>query len=189
MRAGFLKFFAVLVCAGGVGCGAIVWAGLRDDIQPADVALVLGNKVEPDGTPSARLQARLDTAVALYRKGYFKKVIVSGGTGREGFPEGTAMRDYLVRQGLPESAILVDNEGVDTRSSARNTATILKAASGRSVLVISQYFHIPRAKLALEQEGVAPVYHAHPSYFESRDVYSILREAPAYGKYLLHGSG
>ena len=72
---------------------------LSDELEKADVALVLGNKVEPDGTPSARLAARLDRTAELYHEGYFPLVIVSGGTGKEGYPEGTAMRDYLVNKG------------------------------------------------------------------------------------------
>jgi hypothetical protein len=49
----------------------IVVAGLRDDIQAADVAIVPGNTVEKDGHPSARLRARLDQTVTLYRQRLF----------------------------------------------------------------------------------------------------------------------
>ena len=66
----------------------IVADGLTDDIQAADVAIVPGNTVEKDGRPSARLSARLDQTVALYRQGLFRDVIVSGGVGSEGFDDG-----------------------------------------------------------------------------------------------------
>lgn len=103
---------------------ALVWSGLSDHVGTADVALVLGNTVNSDGTPSPRLKARLDTCVTQFQGGNFKLIIVSGGTGKEGFPEGTAMKSYLVRNGLPEDAILVDNQGVDTYASARNAKEI-----------------------------------------------------------------
>ena len=51
---------------------------MRDDIHEADVAVVLGNTVNPDGTPSRRLAARLDLAVDLYQRGLFRNVLVSG---------------------------------------------------------------------------------------------------------------
>src|SRR5215213_1653173 len=70
----------------------IVADGLNDDIQAADVAIVPGNTVEKDGRPSARLGARLDQTVALYRQGLFPDVIVSGGVGSEGFDEAEVMK-------------------------------------------------------------------------------------------------
>src|SRR5665213_1049418 len=98
---------------------------MTDHLGKADIALVLGNKVNSDGSLSPRLKARLDTAVSLFQKGYFQKIIVSGGTGKEGFPEGTAMKHYLVTEGIPDSAILTDDHGVDTQASADNTVSIL----------------------------------------------------------------
>lgn len=175
--------FAVLLFLGAAG--VLVWSGMSDRLGHADVALVLGSKVNPDGSPSPRLKARLDTAVDLYRQGYFPRVIVSGGTGIEGVPEGTAMKRYLVAAGIPEAAVVVDDLGVDTRASARNTASLMQAGQWKSVFVITQYFHIPRCRLALSQSGVAPVFHAHARYFEARDFYSIARELPAYVKYLV----
>ena len=63
-----------------LAAGALVWSGLHDDVQHADVALVLGNTVQTDGTPSPRLQARLDKTLELYRAGYFPAIIASGGS-------------------------------------------------------------------------------------------------------------
>ena len=162
----------------------LVWNGKNDQIGNADVALVLGNKVNPDGTPSPRLKARLDTAVRYFNDGRFPKIIVSGGTGVEGVPEGTAMKNYLVLQGIAPEAILVDDHGVDTKASAENTVAILNADHQmESVFVISQSFHIPRCKLALRKMGVGPLFNAHPDFFELRNIYSTAREVPAYLKY------
>jgi uncharacterized SAM-binding protein YcdF (DUF218 family) len=120
--------------------------------------------------------------------GYFPKIIVSGGIGKEGVPEGTAMRCYLVSAGVPESAIWVDDLGIDTQASAVNTVAILQREHLKSVFVITQYFHIPRSKLALSKLGVSPIYNAHPRYVEVRGLYSIVRELPAYVKYLMRSS-
>lgn len=176
---------ALLLLALAVAAGALVWSGLCDRVGKADVALVLGNTVNPDGTPSARLKARLDTALDCYRKGMFPLILVSGGTGKEGLPEGTAMKNYLVKNGVPAPAIVVDDQGVDTRASAKNTAALLSQRNLKSVFVITQYFHVPRSRLALRKQGVSDIYSAHPSFFEVRDIYSIFRELPAYVKYLV----
>jgi uncharacterized SAM-binding protein YcdF (DUF218 family) len=57
----------------------------------------------------------------------------------------------------------------------------------RSALVVSQYFHVPRMRLAMKRSGVATVFSAHARYFELRDVYSTAREVVGYGAYFLRG--
>ncbi|HHZ19063.1 MAG TPA: YdcF family protein [Firmicutes bacterium] len=103
----------------------IIIDGLDDDIGKADVGVVLGNKVEVTGQPSKRLQSRLDKAVELYRQGYFKYIIVSGGFGKEGYDEAEVMRDYLIKKQVPPDAVIVDNKGNDTYLTARNSKAIM----------------------------------------------------------------
>src|SRR5580704_13458675 len=101
-RRKYLLFsLAVILATLVIGTVVLVVSGLCDDLGKADVGLVLGSKVESDGTPSARLRARLDRTLELYRAGYFPAVIVSGGIGKEGYDEAAVMRDYLVARGVP----------------------------------------------------------------------------------------
>jgi uncharacterized SAM-binding protein YcdF (DUF218 family) len=164
---------------------AISLAGLWDDVRRADVCVVLGNTVGRDGRPSDRLRARLDKAVELYRAGMFPEVIVSGGVGEEGFDEATVMKQYLVENGIPERRVHTDGRGLDTFETARNARAEMAARGWRSALVVSQYFHVPRCRLALRGAGVGNVSPAHASYFESRDLYSTGREVFAYAYYLM----
>jgi uncharacterized SAM-binding protein YcdF (DUF218 family) len=163
----------------------IVADGLTDEIAAADVAIVPGNTVEKDGRPAARLQARLDQTVALYRQGLFPDVIVSGGVGVEGFDEAEVMKRYLVEHGVPEGRVHVDGGGNTTQLTARNASRMMRENGWRSAMVISQYFHVPRMRLAMRRSGVVPVFSAHARYFEPRDGYSIAREVIGYGSYLL----
>jgi hypothetical protein len=55
----------------------------------------------------------------------------------------------------------------------------------RSVFIFSQYFHIPRCRLAFHQFGVPIVYYAHANYFEWNDIYSLAREVFAIVYYAL----
>jgi len=162
----------------------IVIDGLSDDIHAADVAIVLGSKVEVSGVPSTRLRARLDRAVELYKQGLFQHVIVSGGTGSEGFDEAAVMKAYLIEKGVPGDQVYVDSQGASTYLTAKNSSRMMKENNWRSALVVSQYFHISRTKLALRRFGVSPVFSAHADYFELRDIYSIAREVFGYGGYL-----
>jgi vancomycin permeability regulator SanA len=174
-----------IVLAFTLAATLIVADGLTDDIHAADVAIVPGNTVEKDGRPSARLQARLDQTVALYRQGLFPDVIVSGGVGSEGFDEAEVMKRYLVENGVPESRIHVDSGGATTYLTARNATRIMREHGWQSAMVVSQYFHISRMRLALKRSGITTVFSAHARYFELRDVYSIAREVIGYGAYLL----
>lgn len=162
----------------------IVGDGLSDEAEDADVAVVLGNQVHPDGTPSARLAARLNRAIELFDQGQVRMVIVSGGTGREGVPEGDAMKRYMVARGIPEHVILVDNAGVDTWATAGNAKVIMQSRDLTSAVVVSQYFHIPRTRLAFRKHG-QETGSAHARFFELRDIYSTAREIPAYAQYAL----
>ena len=97
----------------------ITFDGLNDNLGTSDVAVVLGNKVELDGKPSKRLQGRLDRAVELYEKEYFNSIIVSGGTGSEGFDEAMVMKSYLVEKGIPEESIILDQDGYNSFMTAQ----------------------------------------------------------------------
>jgi vancomycin permeability regulator SanA len=164
--------------------GAIVFDGLRDDARASDAGLVLGSKVMLDGQPSERLRARLDKAADLYDAGLFKHIIVSGGVGREGYSEAKVMADYLAgARAIPRTAILLDEQGNTTQATAINSAAIMKQQGFRSVVVVTQFFHLTRSRYALHRAGVPTVYTAHASYFEMRDIYSTIRELfalPAY---------
>jgi len=150
--------------------------GCIDHIEPADAIVVLGNTVAPDGSPSPRLKARLDAALDAYRLGTAPLIIVSGGVGAEGHDEAAVMAAYLVQQGVPASAVLRDGAGNDTAATACNVSHVLQARGLKSVIVATQYFHVPRARLALQRAGLNVAGSVHARYVEARDVYSLARE-------------
>ena len=158
--------------------------GLVDEREKGDVGVILGTTVNPDGSLSERLKRRLDKGVELYRDSLIGMVVVSGGLGKEGFYEGTRMAQYLRAQGIPGAKIIVDNAGVTTAATARNFRRMHPGP--QSVVVVSQYFHITRTKLAFRNEGYPHVQGVHAEYFEARDLYSIIREFFGFYKYLLN---
>ena len=185
------RLLAVAMLALGIFVVAtlvLVASGLRDDIAHADVAIVLGSKVELDGTPSPRLRARLDRTLELFQAGQFPFIIVSGGFGKEGYDEAVVMRDYLVARDVPVAQIILDSHGDTTFASAENASQIAKQRGFTSVFVVSQYFHIPRARLALARCHVTRVHSAHARFFEWRDIYSAARETIGYASYLLRSA-
>lgn len=162
---------------------ALVLAGLHDRLAPADVIVVPGNTIAPDGTPSPRLQARLDAALAQFVAGRAPRIVVSGATGKEGFDEAASMARYLRSRGVSADAIIEDNQGWTTDATARNTAALMRKHGWKTAMVATQYFHVPRFQLALERAGITVSGHVHAPYFEWRDLYSIPRETAGYAVY------
>jgi vancomycin permeability regulator SanA len=165
-------FFLLLL----VGSLAITLDGQYDNLHVADLAVVLGSKVRADGQPSEMLKARLNHTAELYREGYFKFVLVSGGRGKEGYDEPVVMRHYLEGKAVPHESIFEDDQGYTTWRTAQNTAAFLKTHHLKSVLIISQYFHLPRCRLAFAKFGIERVYWSHAPFWSLRDFYSVPRE-------------
>ncbi|HEY8400834.1 MAG TPA: YdcF family protein [Cytophagaceae bacterium] len=161
----------------------IITDGLKDERYKADVAIILGNTVNADGSLSGRLKSRLDKGIELYNDSLVSLIVVSGGLGKEGHYEGTKMMEYLVKNKIPKEKIIVDDLGNTTRATARNVKAMNLQLE--RILVISQYYHITRTKLAFRKEGFQKVYGVHANYFEWRDFYSIFREFFGYYKYWL----
>src|SRR4030042_5501178 len=141
-------------------------SGLYDNYEKADVIVVLGNEVEANGEPSARLKARLNKAIQLYSDGYSQRIIVSGGVDPRGIDEAQIMKGYLEENRIPESAIIVDNSGKDTYLSAQNTSRIMQENGWTKAIIVTQFYHIARSRLAFEQFKVPIVYSAHADSFE-----------------------
>ncbi len=161
----------------------IITDGLNDENTKTDIAVIYGNTVHENGTISERLKARLDRGIELYQDSSVKTLFVSGGLGKEGFYEGDKMQEYLIQKGIPAEKIVVDNNGINTKQTTLNF--IKQFGKDKSITIVSQYYHISRAKLAFRKNGIKNVSGAHCNYFEIRDFYSCIREFFGYYSYLL----
>ena len=150
--------------------------GLNNSNQKADIAVILWNKVNEDGTLSERLKARMSCGLELYKKGQVKQILVSGGLGKEGHYEGTKMKEYLLKNHVPDSVIFVDNKGNNTQLTVLNTLKLQKRIHFKSIIVVSQYYHLTRTKMLFKKVGFNNVKSSSPTYFEIKDFYSIFRE-------------
>lgn len=185
MKKNIVKLLVIMLCWLSLHTAFIMYDGLNDDIQVCDVAVVLGSKVNTNGTLSKSLNGRLERTLELYNKGYFKSVIVSGGLGKEGHDEAVVMKEFLVENGVDPEFVYVDSQGLNTMATAENTVNISADNDFDSYMVISQFFHISRIKLAFKTVGIENVHHAHSTEFTFRDIYSTIREFPGYYKYLI----
>ncbi len=119
-----------------------------ETVTPAPVALVLGA-----GPGSLYFEDRLDAAEALYRAHKASHFVVSG-EGDAADPYGSEtmlMFEGLVRRGIPKAAITRDDAGfrtLDSMARARNVYGL------KSIIIVSQSFHLPRALYLAQAWGM-----------------------------------
>jgi uncharacterized SAM-binding protein YcdF (DUF218 family) len=129
--------------------------GLTDYRRPADAVLVFGARVYASGALSHAAEDRVRAAVALAHAGLVETIVFSGGPGDGGITEAAAMADQAVALGVERRRIVLDDAGLDTRASVRNTQRLAAERGWRRVLATSHFYHLPRIKIECERVGLA----------------------------------
>jgi uncharacterized SAM-binding protein YcdF (DUF218 family) len=125
-----------------------------DEARKSDLILVLG-AAEYRGRPSPVLRARLDHALDLYQQGLAPRIMTTGGAGGDPvFTEGGVGRSYLIGRGVPSESIVVENESESTVESLAMAGEIMQRMGLRSVIVVSDGYHIFRVKKMLQNRGL-----------------------------------
>jgi uncharacterized SAM-binding protein YcdF (DUF218 family) len=131
----------------------LVW-GSRDRAQESDAIVVLG-AAQYVGRPSPVLRARLDHALNLWRRGLAPVMIFTGGTGAgDTTSEAAVSRVYALKHGVPDTAILTENEGKTTRQSLAAVSAIMHARQMRTAILVSDPFHMLRLRILSTHYGV-----------------------------------
>ena len=125
-----------------------------DETRPVEAIVVMGT-AQYNGRPSPVLRARLDRVVELWDEGIAPLVVVTGGK-QEGdaFTEAEASHDYLVERGIPDDAILLEDQGSDSWESLQGVASLLKERDLDRVLIVSDGFHLLRLKKMAHDLGL-----------------------------------
>lgn len=136
--------------------------------QPANtpynkVGLLLGTaKYLSSGTPNLYYSYRIDAAVALYKAGKIKYIVISGDNSRKDYNEPAMMKEDLVAAGVDSSSIFLDYAGFRTFDSIIRLREIFNQ---QSATIISQPFHNKRAIYIAQREGINAI------GFNARDVH------------------
>ena len=133
-----------------------IWdQGGRDEARNADAIVVLG-AAQYNGTPSPLFEARISHAVQLYDHGIAGVFIVTGGKGRPGdiTTEARAARDYAVLHGVPDSAILVEDQSRTTLEQLRTVGQMLRDRGLRSAVLVSDRTHMLRSLRIARDQGI-----------------------------------
>ena len=139
-----------------VSAVAVLFWSARDEARPAQAIVVLG-AAQYAGKPSPVLRARLDHALDLWNRHLASLLILTGGTGSgDTTSEAAVGRKYAEKHGVPDSAILVENEGRTTSESMRAVAGMLEVRGLQSALLVSDPFHMLRLRILARRFGFTP---------------------------------
>ena len=120
-----------------------------------DAIIVLGAQVKPDGVPSLQLQWRIDAAAKAWKERSALIVVCGAQGSNEPAPEAHVMREELIRQGVPEEMILMDDQSFNTRQNIANAVRLLEDREVQRVLIVTSDYHLPRAMAIAEDAGLS----------------------------------
>jgi SanA protein len=118
------------------------------------VAVVFGARVYSAGRLSPMLRDRVETAVRLYEAGKVDVLLMTGDNRSIYYNEPGAMRDYAVRRGVPEEAILLDPAGNRTYDSCYRAGEMFGL---ETAVLVTQQFHLSRALFICRALGVEAI--------------------------------
>lgn len=140
-------------------------AGRHTPAYDKDYILILGCGIREDGTLFPLLKGRADRAITFYKKQIEKTgkravFVPSGGQGPdECMPEGEAIKNYLLSQGIPESDILPETKSVNTLQNMQFSREVIEKARGdkegpANISFSTTNFHVFRSGILASNVGM-----------------------------------
>ncbi len=126
------------------------------------VAAILGAQVLAGGRASKTLEARVRHAAGLYAAGGLDLLIPTGGLGEYPPREAEIMAEILRSEGVPDEAMLLEDQAVNTWDSAMRLADIAREKGIEEVRAVTDPLHCLRTVSAFREAGLKtwaePVY-------------------------------
>lgn len=142
----------------------------------APVAIVFGAGLHWDGTPTAVLRDRIQTATELYFSGRVQVLLMSGDNRFVDYNEPGAMRAYAISLGVPEEAIVLDYAGRRTYDTCFRASQIFGVSQA---ILVTQDYHLPRALFTCNMLGLQAVGVPADQRIYSAHIMWQIRELPA----------
>ncbi len=127
----------------------------KHPVDPYHVAIVLGARIEPDGTPSPAMVRRVALGVELLHQGRVRALLMTGGATTSARPEAWAMRDLALAAGAPAQAVHVEDKALNTIQNALMSAPLVRSMGWNRLLVVTDTFHTLRASYIFRRFGLA----------------------------------
>lgn len=132
-----------------------------DHAVPSDVIIVFGCPSYEGNIPaptfSACIQARAHHAAELYLRGMSQHIIPTGGMTGPPPTEAAAMSAIMQQDGVPQSAIFLEEQARSTVDNVRYSRLIMQSHNWTTAILVSEPNHIKRAALIARDGGITGV--------------------------------
>lgn len=122
--------------------GAGFYLSPQQDSKPADAIVVVSG-----GQTTTRAQKGIE----LYEADMAPKLIFSGAAIDDGPSNAREMKRQALADGVPPSAITIDEVSQNTYENAEGTKKLLEQTGAKSIILVSSPYHLRRAKITFEK--------------------------------------
>ncbi|MDZ8087553.1 MAG: YdcF family protein [Nostoc sp. DedQUE12b] len=144
---------ALLVAIASSASSIYLYGSTTNNIK-ADAAIVLGAAVWKD-EPSPVFRERINHAINLYKNGYVKTIIFTGGVGESNEPaEAIVGKNYAIAQRVKATDILIETQSRTTHQNLKNALEVANAHQLTKFLIVSDPLHMKRAVLMARGLGM-----------------------------------
>lgn len=144
-----------------------------ETIPNYNAALLLGtSKYMNNGKVNLFFAYRCNAALELWQQGYVKRIVISGDSSHPAYDEPELMKNELVKNGFPDSLMVLDKNGFNTRSSI----LFCKSQDIDSLVVVSQQFHNERAIVLSNSLGLKAIGYNADGVYTSYGIRVWIRE-------------
>ncbi len=118
-----------------------------------EAIVVLGVRPAGPGRPGPAMRRRVAHGVALWHDTPGALLLLSGGLAGPPPAEAMMMRDLAVAAGVPERRLIIEDRSRNTFENALYTGTLLRSRRWRRIVIITDAFHLPRARMVFRRLG------------------------------------
>ena len=127
-----------------------------------DFIIILGSKINKDGTLTPLLKGRVDKAIEFGNKQYEttkKKIIYipSGGKGSdESIAEAEAIKNYLIEKRINKKQIIIEDKSTSTIENMKYSKDKIDAINAYAKISFSttNYYHVFRSGVIANEQGI-----------------------------------
>jgi uncharacterized SAM-binding protein YcdF (DUF218 family) len=133
-----------------------------DPVHAVDLIVVLGGATEPEMTPRPMAEVnaagdRIIYAAKLYQEHPEARLLLSGGNieflDHSDSTPARDMADLLKLMGVPETAMILQDQSQNTYEDALYSCEKIKAAGYKNIVLVTSAMHMPRSMKLFEKQG------------------------------------
>lgn len=152
------------------------WFAVEPDLRKVDVIIVLsGGADQSRGVLEGVTLAREIYGISLWREGYAPKILISGGKVSEKYlNDSHYMKDLALRMGVPEEAVLMEDESRNTLENMRLSKRVMDDNGLDTALLVTSPLHMRRSLLFARRFGLKAFPAPSPYWIQAKRARNIM---------------